>query len=132
MAALASRLRFRSPRARGDSEWLSRFQILDHRAEINRLWIKSFILGDLGAVQNFEAIALEHFFAAPAFKRHDLPVNTLLAATIEITQIRAHQRARGRHFARVRQKIYMKMGNAPRRRGHFPPTVRQCPSNKSP
>src|SRR5207302_743110 len=83
-----------------------------------------------GAVQNFETVALEHLFAAPAFKRHDLPVNTFFAATIEITQIRAHQRAGRRHFSSVRKKIDVKMWNPPRRGRHFPPTVHQSPSNK--
>src|SRR5438445_7272504 len=130
--AVASQLRFRSPRARRHTERLGRFQILDNRAEVDGLWIKSLIFGDFGAIQNFETVALEHLFAAPAFKRHDLPVNTFFAATIEITQIRAHQRARRRHFSSVGKKIDVKMGNAPRRRRHFPPAVRQCPTNESP
>ena len=125
-------LRFRSPRARRHTKRLGRFQILDDRAEVDGLWVKSLIFRDFGAIQNLETVALEHLFAAPAFKRHDLPVNTFFAATIEITQIRAHQRAGRRHFSSVRKKIDVKMWNPPRRDRHFSPTVHQGPSNKSP
>src|SRR5437867_11727454 len=132
MDAVPNRLRLRSPRPRRHTKRLGRFQILDNRAEVDGLWIKSLIFRDFGAVQNFETVALEHLFAAPAFKRHDLPVNTFFAATIEITQIRAHQRAGRRHFSSVGKEIDVKMGNPPRCGRHFPPTVHQGPSNKSP
>src|SRR6202040_2640782 len=132
MEPVANRLRLRSPRARSHAQWLSRFQIFDHGAEVNGLRIKPFVFGDLRAVQDFETITLEHFFAAPAFEGHDLSVNAFFAATIEITQICTHERTRSRHLARVREQVDMKMRNAPRRGRHFPPTVHQCPTNKSP
>src|SRR5678810_166122 len=82
-------------RVRVGRERLGRLQILDHGAEINRLGIESAILCDLGPVHDAEAIPLEHLFAAPALKSHDLPVNLLFPAAVEITQIRTHERARG-------------------------------------
>src|SRR5204862_6534081 len=83
--AVPSRLRLRPPRARRHTERLGRVQILDDRAEVDGLWIKSLIFRDFGAVQDFEAVALEHLFAMPAFEGTDLSVNTLLAAAIKVT-----------------------------------------------
>src|SRR5205807_9912866 len=95
IVATASRLSFRSPRARRHFERLSRFQILDHGAEINRLRIKSLVFGDLGPVQNFKAVTFKHLFTAPAFEGNDLAINAFLPAAVKVTQIRAHQGARG-------------------------------------
>src|SRR5262249_7147057 len=95
------------------------------------LRIKRLVFGDLGPIQNFEPVTLEHLLTAPAFESDDLPVNTFFAAAIEITQIRAHQRARGGHFSRLGKKIDVKMRNTPRGGRHFPPTVHQNPANKA-
>src|SRR5438552_12040776 len=119
------------PGARGHSQRFGRFQILDDRAEVDGLWIKSLIFRDFGAVQNFEAVALEHLFAAPAFEGHDLSVNALFAAAIQVTEVRTHQGTRGRHFSRVGKKIDVKMWNPPRRGRHFARAVNQHPPDKT-
>src|SRR5437667_7502608 len=72
-------------RARVGRKRPRRFEVFDYRAQVNRFGIKRFVLRDLGSIQNFESVALEHFFAAPAFERDDLTVNALLAAAIKIT-----------------------------------------------
>src|SRR5260370_26234678 len=79
---------FADTRIRG--ERFRRFQILDYGAEVHRFGIKGFVLCDLGAIQNLESIALEHFFPPPAFERDDLSVNTFLTRAVKITQICAH------------------------------------------
>src|SRR6266705_1494941 len=85
------------------------FQILDDSAEIDRLGIERFIFCDLRPVQNLEPVTFEHLFAAPAFKCDDLAANAFFAGAIEVTQIRAHQRARRGNFSRLRQKVDVKM-----------------------
>src|SRR6266481_8149725 len=80
-------------RARVGRKRPRRFEIFDDRAQVNRFGIKRFVLRDLGPIQNLESVALEHLFAAPAFKGDDLAINALLAAAIKITKIRAHERA---------------------------------------
>src|SRR5207248_4469181 len=118
-------------RTRVGRQRFSRFQILDHCAQINRLGIKCLVLRDLGAIQDLESIALEHFFAAPAFERDDLSVNTFLTRAVKITQIRAHERARRGNLARIREKIDVEMRNATRRRGHLAPAVYKRPANET-
>src|SRR5206468_5959657 len=75
------------------------FEIFDDRAEIYRFGIKRLVLGDLRAIQNFETVTFEHFFAAPAFERDDLAANAFFTGTIEVAEIRAHQRTRSRNFS---------------------------------
>src|SRR6266849_1306320 len=65
------------------------FEIFYNSAEINRLGIKRLVFGDLRAIQHSESVTLEHLFPASAFESDDLSVNALLAAAVEITQIRA-------------------------------------------
>src|SRR5207237_5000851 len=72
-------------RARVGRKRPRRFEIFDDRAQVNRFGIKRFVLRDLGPIQNLESVALEHLFAAPAFKGDDLAINALLAAAIKIT-----------------------------------------------
>src|SRR5206468_2738546 len=117
--------------ARICGERFRRLQILNYSAQINRLGIEGFVLRDLGAIQNLESIALEHFFPAPAFERDDLSVNTFLTRAVKITQIRAHERARRGNLARIREKIDVKMRNATRRRGHLAPAVYKRPANET-
>src|SRR5436305_1515730 len=81
-------------RTRRDRERFGRFQVLDHRTEINRLRINRLVLRDLCSVQHFESIAFEHFLAAPTLECNDLAINALFARTIEVTQISTHQGAR--------------------------------------
>src|SRR5438552_954985 len=81
--------------ARVSRKGTRRFQIFDHRAEIDRLGIERLVFCDLGAIQYLEPIALEHFLAAPAFESDDLTADAFFTGTVEITQIRAHQRTRG-------------------------------------
>src|SRR5213082_159020 len=119
-------------RTRVGRQRFSRFQILDHCAQINRLGIKCLVLLDLGAIQNLEAIALEHLFAAPAFERDDLSVNTFLTRAVKITQICAHERARRRNLARIREEINVKMRNAARCGWHFAPAVHERPTDEAP
>src|SRR5438445_13174522 len=68
--AVASRLRFRSPRARRHTERLGRFQILDDRAEVDGLWMESLIFRDLCAVQVFKTLMLLLLFSTTAYSRH--------------------------------------------------------------
>src|SRR5207245_3500569 len=42
-----------------DRQRFGRFQSLDDGAEINRLWMESFVFCDLGAIQHFKSVALE-------------------------------------------------------------------------
>ena len=72
----------------------------------------------------------EHFFAAAALKRYDLPVNTLLAASVEVTQIGAHQGAGSGHFSRFREQVDMEMRRAPRARGAYSPAIRSSRSTE--
>src|SRR5215510_13963130 len=90
-----------------------RFQILDDRAEVHRFGIKRFVFGDLRPVQNLEAVALEHFLTATALERDYLAADAFFAGAIEVTQIRAHQSARGGNFSRLRQEINVKVRDAP-------------------
>src|SRR5260370_14040146 len=117
--------------ARIRGERFRRLQILDDGAEIHRFGIKGLVLCDLGAIQNLESITLEHFFAAPAFERDDLSVNTFLTRAVKITQICAHQSARRGNLARIREKIDVKMRNAPRRRGYLAPAMHERPANET-
>src|SRR5260370_5161036 len=117
--------------ARIRGERFRRLQILDDGAEIQRFGIKGLVLCDLGAIQNLESITLEHFFAAPAFERDDLSVNTFLTRAVKITQICAHQSARRGNLARIREKIDVKMRNAPRRCGHLAPAMHERPANET-
>src|SRR5207237_7167618 len=117
--------------ARCDRQRLGSFQILNHRAQINRFGIKGLVLRDLGAVQNLKSVSLEHHFAAPAFECDDLSVNAFVAASVQVTQIRAHQRAGRGHFPRVRKQIDVKMRNATGRRRHYPPAIHERPANES-
>src|SRR5438128_12093363 len=75
-------------------ERFGRLQIFDHCAEIDRLGIEGFIFCDLRPIQHLEPVPLEHFLPAPTFEGDDLAVNAFLARAIQITQIRAHERAR--------------------------------------
>src|SRR5438128_976073 len=111
-------------------ERFGRLQIFDHGAEIDRLGIERLIFCNLRPIQHLEPIALEHLFATPALERDDLAVDAFLSGAIQITQIRAHERARRRNFASVRQQIDMKMWRTPRRCGHFPPAVHKNPANE--
>ena len=83
-------------------KWPSRFESLDHGAEIDRLRIERFPFRDLSAIQYLEPIALEQLFAPPVFKGNDLAVNVAFAETIKVTQVGAHQRTGGGDFSRVR------------------------------
>src|SRR4051812_23248547 len=67
---------------------LGRLEVLDHCAEVDRLRIERPIFGDLAAIEHVESIALEHFFTAPAFKSHDLPVDPALAGPVKVAQVR--------------------------------------------
>src|SRR3954454_9611051 len=70
-----------------NGERFRRFQGLHYGAEVNRLGIVRFVFRDLGPVQHFESVTLEHLFAAAILKGRDLPVNVLLAGPVEVTQI---------------------------------------------
>src|SRR5207248_11546226 len=118
--------------ARGNRERLGRFQVLDHRAEINRFGIERFVFCDLGPVHDAETVTLEHFFAAPAFEGDDLAIDAFFAAPVEITQIRAHQRAGRRHLASVRLEVDVEMWSVSGRGRHFAPTVTDHPANETP
>src|SRR6266487_1757656 len=107
-----------------------RFQIFDHGAEIDRLGIERLVFCNLRAIQHLESVALEHLFATPALERDDLPVNAFLSGAIQITQIRAHERACCRDFTGVRQQIDMEMWRTPRRGWHFAPAMHKNPSNE--
>src|ERR1700736_2903461 len=118
-------------RTRGYSQW-SMLQRLHHGAQIDRFRIVSLVLGNLSPVHHFEPITFKHLFAASALEGDDLSVNSFFAASIEVTQIRTHQRTGGGNFSGARQKIDVEMRRAPRRGRHFPPSMHQCPPNKSP
>src|SRR5437762_4699605 len=107
-----------------------RFQILDDGAEIDRLGIERLVFCDLRAIQHLEAVAFEHFFATSALEGDDLAVNTFFAGAIQITQIRAHERACCRDFTSVRQQIDMEMGHTSRRCWHFAPAMHKNPANE--
>src|SRR5207247_8578436 len=68
--------------------------------------------------------------AATAFRCDDRAVTALLTRAVKITQIGAHKSACRRNFARLREKIDMKMRNASRRRGHLAPPMHECPPNE--
>src|SRR6266436_648198 len=116
--------------ARVSGKRAGRLQIFDHRAEIDRLGIERFVFCDLGPIQHFEPVALEHFFSTAAFECNDLAVNAFFAGAIQITEIRAHERTRCRDFASVRQQIDVKMWRTPRRRRHFAPAMHERPANE--
>src|SRR5439155_1991002 len=118
--------------ARVSGKRAGRLQILNDRAEIDRLGIECLVFCDLRPIQNPEPIAFEHFFAAPAFERDDLTAHAFFAGAIQITQIRTHERARSRNFSRLRQKVDVKMWDVPWLSGNFVPPVHQNPSNKEP
>src|SRR4029077_8473997 len=107
------------------------FQILDDGTEIHRFRIKGFVFCDLCTIQNLETVALEHLFAAPAFKCNDLTVNTFFAGAIQVTEIRAHERPGCRDFGSVWQQIDMKMRRTPRSSGHFAPAMYERPANEA-
>src|SRR5262245_4556694 len=109
--------------ARIGGEWVGGFEIFDDGAEVDGFGIERFVFGDLCPIQNPKAVAFEHFFAAPALEGDDLAANPFFAGAIEVTQIRAHQRARSRNLSRFRQEIDVKMRDAPRLGGHFSPAV---------
>src|SRR6266404_1904897 len=117
--------------ARVSGKWSGRLQILDDSAEIDRLGIERFIFCDLRPIQNLEAVALEHFFAAPAFERDDLAANAFFTGAIEIAQVRAHQGACGRNFSRLWQKVDVKMRDTSRLSRDFVPPVHQDPANET-
>src|SRR5579885_2740921 len=107
------------------------FQILNHRAEIDRLGVNGLVFGDLGPVEDLESVAFEKFLAATAFESNDLAANAFLAAAVEITQIRAHQGAGGGHFSRFGQKIDVKMRHSPGTGRHFAPAIHQDPADET-
>src|SRR5439155_7044565 len=118
--------------ARVSGKWAGRLQILNDRAEIDRLRIECLVFCDLRSIQNLEAVTFEHLFAAPALERNDLAAHAFFAGAIQITQISAHERARSRNFSRLRQKVDVKMWDTPWLSGNFVPPVHQNPSNKAP
>src|SRR5262249_1509774 len=101
------------------------------RAEIDRLGIERFIFCDLRPIQNLEAIALEHLFAAPALEGDDLAADAFFSGAVQITQIRAHQRARGRNLSRLRQKVDVKMRDTSRLSRDFMASIHQDPTNET-
>src|ERR1051326_6895941 len=129
----------RAPQARAAShsganinaQRLGGLQPLDDRAQINRFRIILSVLRDLRAMQTLEPVTLEHFFAAPVLEGDDLAVNMFFAAAVEITQIRAHDGARGRHFPRVREQVDVEMRGPPRRGRDFAPAVADHPADET-
>src|SRR4051812_40780551 len=53
------------------------------------------------------------------------------AAAIQVTQIRTHQGARRRHFARVRQQVDVEMRGSPGRGRNLAPAVADHPPNET-
>src|SRR5262249_24783494 len=95
--------------ARVSGKRVGGFQVLNDGTEVYRLGIERLVFGDFCPIQNLEPVALEYFFATPAFERDDLATDAFLAGAIKVTQIGTHQRARCRNLSRVRQQIDMKM-----------------------
>ena len=73
---------------------------------------------------------VEQLFAPAAFKGHDLAINTALAESIKVIQVRAHKRSGGGNFSRVRQQVDVKMRNRSGRGRDFVPAMADDPANE--
>src|SRR5205814_9141453 len=97
-------------------------------AEIDRLRIERFPFRDLRAIQYFEAVALEQLFAPAVFKGHDLAIDTALAESVKVIQVRAHKSTGCVNFSCVRHLVDVKMRNGSGRGRDFVPAMADDPA----